>query len=403
MSSLTEGTATQHGNCILPKGNVSLPPGNIMVVDDNPTNLKLLEDMLREDGYEVRSFPLGRLAIAAARQEAPDLILLDINMPELNGYQVCEILKSTKALADIPVIFLSALNEIEDKVKGFRSGGVDYISKPFQFEEVRARVETQIKLRRALQSEHELLERTLGGAVETLWELVQITSPVLALRSRAVRDIVLWIVKRMELRDPWQYELAATLCLVGCIALPEEVFEKGYSGQDLSPDEDRMFRAHPEGAAHLLSKIPRMEIVAEIIQRQHKPETGSSAAELPVQGARILHLALELDRRIYRGATAASAIAGLRCSTRFDGRMVDALSGYSPAQADFEVRRLPLRELRAGMVLEKDFLTKDGNLMVLKGGTILTDTWIERMENFSKTRGAREQIDVRVPGLTVVR
>jgi hypothetical protein len=146
-----------------------------------------------------------------------------------------------------------------------------------------------------------------------------------------------------------------------------------------------------------------MEIVAEIIRRQHKPEAGSSAAELPVQGACILHLALELDRRIYRGATAASAIAGLRCSTRFDGRMVDALSGYAPAQADFEVRRLPLRELRAGMVLEKDFLTNNGNLMVLKGGTILTDTWIERLENFSKTRGAQEQIDVRVPGLTVVR
>jgi hypothetical protein len=82
--------------------------------------------------------------------------------------------------------------------------------------------------------------------------------------------------------------------------------------------------------------------------------------------------------------------------------MVDALTDYSPAQADFDVRRLPLREPRAGMVLEKDFLTNDGNLMILKGGTILTDTWIERMENFSKTRAAQEQIDVRVPGLTVV-
>jgi hypothetical protein len=81
---------------------------------------------------------------------------------------------------------------------------------------------------------------------------------------------------------------------------------------------------------------------------------------------------------------------------------VDTLSGYSPAQADFEVRRLPLRELRAGMVLEKDFLANDGNLMILKGGTILTDTWIERMENFSKTRGTQGQIDVRVPGLTIV-
>ena len=120
------------------------PHGNIMVVDDNPANLKLLEDMLRQHGYEVRSFPRGRLALAAADQEPPDLILLDINMPEMNGYEVCEQLKSSARLAGIPVIFLSALNAIEDKVKGFRSGGVDYISKPFQFEEVQARVETHL-------------------------------------------------------------------------------------------------------------------------------------------------------------------------------------------------------------------------------------------------------------------
>ena len=118
------------------------------------------------------------------------------------------------------MIFLSALNATEDKVKGFRSGGVDYISKPFQFEEVQARVETHLKLRRAQQAEHDLLEKTLGGAVGTLWELVQLTSPVLALRSRAIRDIVLWITKRIGIKDAWQYELAATLCLVGCIALP---------------------------------------------------------------------------------------------------------------------------------------------------------------------------------------
>lgn len=98
-------------------------PSNIMIVDDNPANLKLLEDMLRQQGYEVRSFPRGRLALSAADQEPPDLILLDINMPEMNGYEVCERLKSSGLLADIPVIFISALNATEDKVKGFRSGG----------------------------------------------------------------------------------------------------------------------------------------------------------------------------------------------------------------------------------------------------------------------------------------
>ncbi len=144
-----------------------------MIVDDNPANLKLLEDMLLQQGHEVRSFPLGRLALAAAMKNPPDLILLDINMPEMNGYEVCERLKSTEELSDIPVIFLSALNETQDKVKAFRSGAVDYISKPFQFEEVHARVETHLKLhdlQRALKLQNERLEEAVAARTRELAE-----------------------------------------------------------------------------------------------------------------------------------------------------------------------------------------------------------------------------------------
>jgi two-component system sensor histidine kinase/response regulator len=142
-------------------------------VDDNPANLKLLEDILRQRGHSVRSFPLGRLALAAATKNPPDLILLDINMPEMNGYEVCERLKSSEKLSEIPVIFLSALNEVTDKVKAFRSGGVDFISKPFQFEEVHARVETHIKLhtlKQALQSQNEWLEELVAARTKELAE-----------------------------------------------------------------------------------------------------------------------------------------------------------------------------------------------------------------------------------------
>jgi len=137
----------------------------IMIVDDNPVNLALLENMLQEKGHEVSLFQLGRLALAAAFRNPPDLILLDINMPEMNGYEVCERLKSTPELSDIPVIFLSALSETQDKVAAFRSGAVDYISKPFQFEEVHARVETHLKvhaLEKKLRQQNEKLEETVA-------------------------------------------------------------------------------------------------------------------------------------------------------------------------------------------------------------------------------------------------
>jgi putative two-component system response regulator len=140
--------------------------GTVMVVDDNPANLKLMEGMLRSGGYEVRSFPRGRMALAAASEKAPDLILLDIDMPEMSGYEVCERLKSSAQLSEIPVIFLSAMNAPEDRLRCFRAGGVDYVSKPFQFEEVQARVDAHVRLRR-LQQEIETDNCRLQELVET--------------------------------------------------------------------------------------------------------------------------------------------------------------------------------------------------------------------------------------------
>lgn len=122
--------------------------GTILIVDDTPENLHVLSATLSQQGYQVRGVIKGKMAIRAAASALPDLILLDIKMPDLNGYEVCEQLKSNPQTAEIPVIFLSALDEVTDKVKGFQAGGVDYITKPFQVEEVLARVDHQITIRR---------------------------------------------------------------------------------------------------------------------------------------------------------------------------------------------------------------------------------------------------------------
>lgn len=120
----------------------------IMVVDDVPANLKLLGDMLGERGYRVRSFTSGAPAFTAAAKNPPDLVLLDINMPGMNGFEVCERLKADAGLKEIPVIFISSLGETLDKVRAFGVGGVDYITKPFDLTEVEARIKTHLELRR---------------------------------------------------------------------------------------------------------------------------------------------------------------------------------------------------------------------------------------------------------------
>lgn len=143
----------------------------ILVVDDTPQNLQLLEAMLRGQGYRVFALPNGAMALKAAARDQPDLILLDILMPGLDGYEVCSRLKAEPQLADIPVIFLSALSEPLDKVKGFQCGGVDYVTKPFQVEEVLARVETHLKLRRLqreLRAQNARLEETVAQRTREL-------------------------------------------------------------------------------------------------------------------------------------------------------------------------------------------------------------------------------------------
>lgn len=136
----------------------------VLIVDDIEENLAVLTETLSSNGFAPLQAKSGERAIEIARKANPDLILLDIKMPGMDGYETIERLKADEATRDIPVIFLSALNQIEDKVKGFRSGAVDYVSKPFQKEEVLARVSTHISLReakRCIEIEREKSERLL--------------------------------------------------------------------------------------------------------------------------------------------------------------------------------------------------------------------------------------------------
>ena len=138
---------------------------NIMVIDDTPANLDILAAILRGAGYQVRLFPRGASALHSLDRDIPDLILLDIVMPGMDGFAVCAELKTLPSAREIPVIFLSALNETSHKVKAFAAGGVDYITKPFQQEEVLARVHTHLSIRH--------LQQELERHAHHLEELVQ--------------------------------------------------------------------------------------------------------------------------------------------------------------------------------------------------------------------------------------
>jgi len=137
-------------------------PGEVLIIDDTPANLHLLSNILTLKGYEVRAALGGQMGLLAAQTEPPEVILLDIFMPEINGYEVCQQLKANPRTQDIPIIFISAVGEIADKVKAFEAGGVDYITKPFHVAEVRSRVQTHLtmhRLQQQLQAQNERLQQ----------------------------------------------------------------------------------------------------------------------------------------------------------------------------------------------------------------------------------------------------
>jgi len=160
--------------------------GDILIVDDIPDNLRILFTMLANQGYEVRRVISGKQALNAVNTDPPDLILLDIKMPEMNGYEVCQRLKADEQTAEIPVIFLSALDEVWDKVKAFDVGGVDYITKPFQLEEVIARVKTQLTLRH-IQQQLQAQNATLAEAKAAAEAANRAKSEFLATMSHEIR------------------------------------------------------------------------------------------------------------------------------------------------------------------------------------------------------------------------
>ncbi|MBX9255815.1 response regulator [Desmonostoc muscorum CCALA 125] len=146
--------------------SLKFPKADILVIDDTPENLNLLSAMLTEQGYKVRSVTKGSTGLRGANAVPPDLILLDVNMPEMNGYEVCQNLKANDRTREIPVIFISALGDVLDKIKAFAVGGVDYITKPFQLEEVLARIENHLTIRQLqqqLQAQNQQLQQEIDN------------------------------------------------------------------------------------------------------------------------------------------------------------------------------------------------------------------------------------------------
>jgi diguanylate cyclase (GGDEF)-like protein len=186
--------------------STSIKKGNILLIDDLPDNLKLLTNLLSQLGYVVRSAVSGARGIKSAKSKCPDIVLLDIHMPEMNGYQVCESFKKDPDLCNVPILFISALDETFDKLKAFQAGGVDYVTKPFQIEEVVARIEAHLTIQKQREALHnEIIKRQ---------EAEEILYQSRALLSGVLNSALDGIAALQAVRDPINGKIEDFRCLV---------------------------------------------------------------------------------------------------------------------------------------------------------------------------------------------
>jgi len=262
--------------------------GNILAVDDTPASLKLLTETLLAEGYEVRSAINGELALRSAASNPPELILLDIRMPGMDGFEVCRRLKDNPDTRDIPVIFVSAMAEMGEKLQGFNLGAVDFVTKPYQREELLARVSTHLKLVRLSNHLEELVVERTEALLETDKKLrngmldfvtaiaatVEIRDPYTAGHQRRVADLAIAIAREMGLEDARieGLKLACVVHDIGKIRIPAEILSKPGRLNEL---EFGLIQQHSQSGYDILKSIDFPWPIAQMVLQHHERLDGS--------------------------------------------------------------------------------------------------------------------------------
>ena len=305
---------------------IAADKGSIVIVDDNPNNLQVLGAMLQQEGYKVRPALSGELALRAIAVSSPDLVLLDVRMPGMDGYETCRRLKAQPESADIPVIFISALNDSEDKLEAFAVGAVDYVSKPFQSAEVLARVRAQMQLRHMQQRLEHLVDERTAELQVTCVSLEQSRSQYRRMLEQTIQAIALTIEKR----DPYTAghqvrvsQLATAIATdmglaadmldglrlggmihdIGKIYLPAEILSR--PGR-LTDPEFALVKTHSAVGADIVANVDFPWPVRQMILQHHERLDGSGYPN-GERGAAIL-----LEARILAVADVVEAMASHR-------------------------------------------------------------------------------------------
>lgn len=344
----------------------------------------------------------GQQALKLVAENGPFAVVVsDMRMPEIDGIQL---LSKIKAQSPDTVRVITGNADMETAVNAINEGSIfRFLTKPCSREMMAKTMTAALMQYRLVTAEKQLLEQTLSGSIQVLTEVLSLVNPAAFSRAERTRRYIHHIVTAMSLGNPWQYEVAAMLSQLGCVTLAAETIDAVYSGQTLTANEQAQYDAHPSVAHDLLSKIPRLEPIAWMIEHQNRPvpEVGDSAMTEMRLGAGILRLTLAYERLIHKGTSRTEAAHSLaRQNKSFSPEFFHALVSLDPNAEEGEIRKCRIDELSPGMIVQQEIRTDDGALLVSRGQEV-TAPLLMKLKNFHARRVIAGDVTVSMPTTTL--
>jgi len=374
----------------------------ILFVDDDQKTRRAYRRRLQEF-FNLDTAPGGREGLSRLQTDGPYAVVVsDMRMPGMDGI---EFLKAAKKESPHTVrMMLTAYADMITAIEAVNQGYIfRFLTKPCPTETVMQALQDGVQQYRLLQAERELLGETLKGSLEILTEILSLVNPAAFSQAARIKHIVRDVALKLELPNPWQYELAAMLSQVGCVTVPPAILDKVYNRQSLTPAEEKLYAAHPEVGRELLEKIPRFNVVARIIEQQQNPGPAeispndlSSDEDVINVGAQLLNLVITFDKMMVFGTPHKTIMKILRRRiNRYNPLLLDALETIEyNVTADEFVDELLLNQVAVGMIVAKDVWSKNDLLLVQRGHEI-TPSVLVRLQNFARRVGVVEPIRVR--------
>jgi response regulator RpfG family c-di-GMP phosphodiesterase len=383
------------------------PKARVLFVDDEPDLLSGLSRSLRSRHFDIRTVTNGETALRLLKENGPfEVIISDLRMPAMDGVTLLHMARSISP-DTVRVLFTGQL-DIEHALAAVNDGAIfRFMVKPSSTIMILATLRAAVEQYRLVTAERVLLEQTLRGSIQALSEVLALASPPAFGRASRLRKAAAALVSAAGIAESWHVEIAAMLSQIGCVTLPPNTLEKVYQGEGLSESEQTMLSRLPAVTEQILSHIPRLEPVLEILRYSQKrfdgtgpPEGGPAGEELP-WGARALKVVLDLDALETEYDSPSLAFDTLLGRGGwYDPAILKSLAEIRRHHRQSEVREIPLATLAPGMVLARDVRAKNGTLYMARGQEITAST-LEKLKNWSSHLQDTHAMRVVVAGTTI--